>query len=107
MTRSIWKGPFSEVKTTDLGWQKGPESQQQRSHDPKHSALQTLVWSRQSMILPQHVGSLFGIHTGKGWISVKVSEEMIGHKFGEFATTRKKPIHKTNKKKQVSSRKKE
>ena len=95
MTRSIWKGPFSEIPMREGG------------EKDKKAPLETPVWSRQSMILPQHVGSLFGIHNGKGWISIKVSEEMIGHKFGEFATTRKKPIHKTNKKKQVSSRKKD
>jgi small subunit ribosomal protein S19 len=86
MTRSIWKGPFSEVTT--------------------HEGQQTYVWSRRSMILPAYVGSLFGVHNGKGWVSVHVSEEMIGHKFGEFALTRKKPTHKTNKKKQLAGRKK-
>lgn len=74
MTRSIWKGPFSCVSIK--------------------AQLKTKVWSRCSMILPQHLHKEFQVYNGKTFLAVKVSSEMIGHKFGEFAMTRKKPIHK-------------
>ncbi len=56
------------------------------------------------MVLPHFVGKNFLIYNGKIFVPLKVSEEMIGHKFGEFATTRKKPVHKLNKKKQLNKR---
>ena len=87
MSRSIWKLPFSEVPFF-----------------PGKAELKTNVWSRRSMVLPHFVGKSFLIHNGKIFIPLKVSEDMIGHKFGEFATTRKRPVHKLNKKKQPSKR---
>jgi|TARA_B110000902_G_C14200371_1_gene547497 small subunit ribosomal protein S19 len=54
------------------------------------------LWSRDSVILPKFVGKTFKIHQGKRFISVKISTEMIGHKFGEFAPTRQKRKAKTN-----------
>ena len=80
MTRSIWKGPFSEVL-----YKKG--------RIPKN------IWSRRSTILPRNIDARFSIHNGKNFVSIKISEEMVGHKFGEFAATRRKPIHKSSKKK--------
>ena len=50
-------------------------------------------------ILPQNIDRNFFIYNGKNFISIKISEEMVGHKFGEFAITRKKPVHKSSKKK--------
>lgn len=76
MTRSLWKGPFCEI-----------------------SIKQNKVWSRRSIILPQFIGKQFSIHNGKSFISLKVTQEMVGHKLGEFASTRKKPIHKKKSKK--------
>ena len=78
MTRSVSKGPFCEIK--------------------KKRTTRTKVWSRRSVILPNCLNKEFLIHNGKIFIPLTVSEEMIGHKFGEFSTTRKKPIHKTKKK---------
>ena len=46
------------------------------------------IWSRRSTILPQFVGLTFGVHNGHKHIPVLVTEDMIGHKFGEFAPTR-------------------
>ena len=46
------------------------------------------IWSRRSTILPQFVGLTFGVYNGHKHIPVKVTEEMVGHKFGEFAPTR-------------------
>jgi small subunit ribosomal protein S19 len=78
MTRSIWKGPF----TSFLYKKKRPNK----------------IWSRSSVILPEYIGFYFQIYNGKNFISLKVSDEMIGHKFGEFATTRKKATHKKKRK---------
>lgn len=78
MTRSIWKGPFCEIST----------------HVTK-------IWSRRSMILPKFIGKQVTVYNGKNFVTVKILEDMIGHKFGEFANTRKKAVHKkkTQKKK--------
>ena len=46
------------------------------------------TWSRRSTILPQFVGLNFGVHNGQKFIPVLVTEDMVGHKFGEFAPTR-------------------
>ena len=81
MTRSIWKGPFSEVS------------------NKKKALTPQKVWSRRSLILPRNCDRSYFVYNGKVFISLKVKPEMVGHKFGEFAITRKKPIHKTSKKK--------
>jgi len=52
------------------------------------------TWSRRSVILPQFIGLSFNVYNGNKWISVTVTEEMIGHKLGEFAPTRKVVKHK-------------
>ena len=78
MTRSLWKGPFSEI---DL-----------------QKNLKTKIWSRRSVVLPKFMGKDFLIYNGQRFIPLKVSEEMVGHKFGEFASTRKKSIHKKKRK---------
>ena len=57
------------------------------------------IWSRRSVILPQFVGFTFQVHNGNRFIPVKVTQEMVGHKFGEFSPTRKPTIHKEAKKK--------
>jgi small subunit ribosomal protein S19 len=56
------------------------------------------IWSRNSIITPQFVGLSFKVYQGKRFINIKVTEEMIGHKFGEFAPTRQRQ-HKKKKKK--------
>jgi small subunit ribosomal protein S19 len=92
MSRSIWKLPFSEISLIF-----------HTSHD-RREEHKTKIWSRRSTVLPQFIGRDFLVYNGKMFIPVKVSEEMTGHKFGEFAVTRKRPTHKLSKKKQ--SRKK-
>ena len=81
MTRSIWKAPFSEVD------------------NKKRANIPQKVWSRRSLILPKNIDRPFFIYNGKNFISIKIKSEMVGHKFGEFAMNRKKPIHKSSKKK--------
>ena len=78
MTRSVWKGPFIDgylLKKADKVREGG------RSEVIK-------MWSRRSTILPQFVGLTFGVYNGQKHIPVNVTEEMVGHKFGEFSPTR-------------------
>ena len=78
MVRSVWKGPFVEaslLKKADVARASG-----------RHDVIK--IWSRRSTILPQFVGLTFGVYNGHKHIPVQVSEEMVGHKFGEFAPTR-------------------
>lgn len=57
------------------------------------------IWCRSSFIIPEFVDSVFNIHNGKSFVQIKVIEDMVGHKFGEFASTRKKNIFKKKLKK--------
>jgi len=79
MPRSLKKGPF-----IDLSLQKALN--RIASGGPKPPAIRT--WSRRSTITPQMVGMTFGVHNGKRHIPVFVTENMVGHKLGEFAPTR-------------------
>jgi len=78
MGRSLKKGPFVDQKLL-LKIDRMAESGQKR-------AIKT--WSRRSMVTPDFVGHTFLVHNGKDFISVYVSENMVGHKLGEFAPTR-------------------
>ena len=78
MTRAIWKGPFvhpSLLKKID-----------KLKNNPTKKPIKT--WSRNSTIIPDFVGHSFMIHNGKSFIPITISEEMVGHKLGEFAPTR-------------------
>ena len=78
MTRSVWKGPFvhpSLLKKID-----------RLKNAPNKKPIKT--WSRNSTIIPDFVGHSFMIHNGKSFIPITISEEMVGHKLGEFAPTR-------------------
>lgn len=57
------------------------------------------VFSRNSFIIPEFVESVFDVHNGKSFIQIRVVEDMVGHKFGEFAITRKRTLHKKKVKK--------
>ncbi|MFN5890091.1 MAG: 30S ribosomal protein S19 [Bacteroidota bacterium] len=78
MARSIKKGPFVDVKlnrkVTTL------------NEANKKSVVKT--WSRRSLIIPDFVGHTFAVHNGNKFIPVYVTENMVGHKLGEFAPTR-------------------
>ena len=78
MTRGVWKGPFvhpSLLKKID-----------KLKDTPNKKPIKT--WSRNSTIIPDFVGHSFMIHNGKSFIPITISEEMVGHKLGEFAPTR-------------------
>ena len=78
MARSVWKGPFVEGSLI----KKAEKARQ----TVRSEVIKT--WSRRSTILPQFVGLTFGVYNGKKFIPVNVTEEMVGHKLGEFAPTR-------------------
>ena len=78
MARSLKKGPFVDRKLI-LKVEKNIES-------GKKAVIKT--WSRRSVIIPDFVGFSFLIYNGKKFIPITVSEDMVGHKFGEFAPTR-------------------
>ena len=88
MARSVWKGPFVES-----GLLKKVEK---ASGSVRNDVIKT--WSRRSTILPQMVGLVFGVYNGKKFIPVNVSEEMVGHKLGEFSPTRTFSAHSGDKK---------
>ena len=78
MARSVWKGPFVDsylLKKADVSRASG-----------RNDVIKT--WSRRSTILPQFVGLTFGVYNGKKFIPVLVTENMVGHKMGEFSPTR-------------------
>jgi len=88
MARSLKKGPFID-------------SSLQRKVDRQLSSGSTQVirtWSRRSMITPEFVGLTFHVHNGKLFMPVFVTENMVGHRLGEFAPTRKFTGHAGSKK---------
>ena len=78
MSRSIKKGPYVEASL-----KKKIEEMNRRS---EKKVLKT--WSRRSTILPDMVGHTLAVHNGKKFIPVYITENMVGHKLGEFAATR-------------------
>jgi small subunit ribosomal protein S19 len=90
MARSVWKGPFVDgylLKKAETVLSSG-----------RKDVVKT--WSRRSTILPQFVGVTFGVHNGKKFVPVFVTENMVGHKLGEFAPTRTYYGHAADKKAQ-------
>jgi small subunit ribosomal protein S19 len=88
MPRSLRKGPFVDlhlIKKSDAAKAAGG-----------HSVIKT--WSRRSTILPNFVGQTFAVHNGKKFITVYVTENMVGHKLGEFSPTRNFKSHVADKK---------
>lgn len=78
MSRSIWKGPFVDPNLIN----KVEKIKNQTNKTP------IKTWSRRSTIIPEFVGLSFLIHNGKKFIPIKISEEMVGHRLGEFSPTR-------------------
>jgi len=78
MSRAIKKGPFVDIKLM--------AKVEAMNEANKKSVIKT--WSRRSMITPDFVGHTFAVHNGNKFIPVYVTENMVGHKFGEFAPTR-------------------
>ncbi len=88
MPRSVWKGPFVDGYLL------------KKSEKTRASGRKEIIrtWSRRSTILPQFVGLTFGVYNGRKFIPVLVTENMVGHKFGEFSPTRTFQGHTGDKK---------
>ena len=78
MARSVWKGPFVDGYLL------------KKAEAARGSGRKEIIriWSRRSTILPQFVGLTFGVYNGQKFVPVFVTENMVGHKLGEFAATR-------------------
>ncbi len=96
MPRSLKKGPFVDAHLM----QKVVRAQETRDR----GVIKT--WSRRSTVIPEMVGLTFAVHNGKKFIPVFVTENMVGHKLGEFASTRTFHGHAGDKKSQAKGRKK-
>ena len=88
MSRSIWKGPFVDITLI--------KKAEKVSESGRKEVIKT--WSRRSTILPQFVGLTFGVYNGHKFIPVSVTENMVGHKLGEFAPTRTFRMHSGDRK---------
>ena len=88
MARSIWKGPFVDGYLL------------KKAENSRSSGRKEIIrtWSRRSTVLPQFVGLTFGVYNGIKFIPVLVTENMVGHKFGEFSPTRTYRGHGADKK---------
>ena len=88
MARSLKKGPFVDVHLLN----KAVKAQETRDKKP------VKTWSRRSTILPEFIGVTIAVHNGKQHIPVYITDQMVGHKLGEFALTRTFKGHPADKK---------
>jgi small subunit ribosomal protein S19 len=88
VARSVWKGPFIDGYLL------------KKAETVRGSGRKEVIrtWSRRSTILPQFVGLTFGVYNGRKFIPVLVTEDMVGHKLGEFSPTRTYYGHAADKK---------
>jgi small subunit ribosomal protein S19 len=88
VARSVWKGPFVDAYLL------------KKAEKVRGSGRSEIIkiWSRRSTILPQFVGLTFGVYNGHKFLPVLVTENMVGHKFGEFSPTRVFHGHSADKK---------
>ena len=96
MTRSLSKGPYVDPRVSKKIAGKKPQ---------ETGVIKT--WSRACQIAPEFVGFKFGVHNGKDFIEVLVTEDMIGHRLGEFSHTRKFTKHGGKMQKELEQKKKE
>ena len=96
MSRSLKKGPYVDLKLM------------KKVQDKKPSETGVIkTWARASQIPPEFVGFTFGVHNGKQHIDVLVSEEMVGHRLGEFSPTKKFVRHGGKMQKQLEEKRKQ
>tara|TARA_E500000081_G_C6025780_1_gene302282 strand:+ start:14 stop:298 length:285 start_codon:yes stop_codon:yes gene_type:complete len=88
MARSVWKGPYFDITL----YKKIKKSKEENSKSP------IKTWSRRSTIIPDFVGVTLSVYNGKSFIPVFVTEDMVGHKLGEFSPTRVFKGHSGDKK---------
>ena len=96
MTRSLKKGPYVDARVLKKIEGKKPEQ-----------AGVVKTWSRACQISPEMVGFTFGVHNGKNHVEVLVTEDMVGHRLGEFSLTRKFVKHGGKMQKEIEQQKKE
>lgn len=96
MSRSLKKGPYVDPKLLKKIEGKKPD---------QVGVIKT--WARASQISPEMVGFKFGVHNGKNHIEVFVTEDMVGHRLGEFSLTRKFTKHGGKMQKEIEQKKKE
>lgn len=95
MTRSLKKGPYVDVKL----------AKKVAARKPNAGSIKT--WARASTIAPEFVGYTFAVHTGKNFDDVYVTEEMVGHRLGEFAPTTRFGRHGGKMQKEIEMKAKE
>ena len=88
MARSVWKGPYFDITL----FKKVKKSKAETSKSP------IKTWSRRSTVIPDFVGVTISVYNGKSFIPVYVTEDMVGHKLGEFSPTRVFKGHSGDKK---------
>lgn len=96
MSRSLKKGPFVDAKLLKKLVNKKPAT-----------AGVIKTWARRSQISPEMIGFTFGVHNGKSHLEVIVSEEMVGHRLGEFSATKKFLRHGGKMQKEMEAKKQE
>lgn len=94
MSRSLKKGPYVDIKLLKKVQDKKPNST---------PAIKT--WARASQIAPEFIGFTFGVHNGQKHVDVLVTEEMVGHRLGEFSSTKKFTRHGGKMQKQLEQKK--
>ncbi len=95
MARSLKKGPYIDPSILKKISRAKPE---------KAGVIKT--WARDCQISPEMVGYAFGVHNGKNFIEVRVSEDMVGHRLGEFSLTRKFISHGGKMQRELEAKKK-
>ena len=96
MSRSLYKGPYVDEKLL-----------KKVSKSKPADAVVIKTWARASVISPEMVGYIFGVHNGKDHIEVLVTEDMVGHRLGEFSPTKKFYRHGGKMQKELDVKKKE
>lgn len=96
MTRSVSKGPYVYDRLL----------KKIAGKDPLKTGV-IKIWARSSVISPEMIGFIFGVHNGKTHVEVLVTEDMVGHRFGEFSLTRKFTKHGGKMQKELEAKKKE
>lgn len=96
MTRSLKKGPYVDQKLL---------KKIERVKQEDGTVIKT--WSRDSQISPEMIGYTFGVHNGRDFVPVKIIEDMVGHRLGEFSPTRKFTRHGGKMQKELEAKKKE
>ena len=88
MSRSVWKGPFVDAYVL--------KKAEAASESDRNNVIK--IWSRRSTILPDFIGLTIAVHNGRQHVPVYVTEQMVGHKLGEFSQTRTFKGHPADKK---------